>query len=120
MEYTWDKFDEDVMKMKERISSLWCKNIYGIPRGGLVLAVKLSYLTGIPLLLDKEKVTYDTLVVDDISDSGKTLKEFKEKGCIIFTIFYHKNTVTIPDFYLREKKDNWITFPWEEQPSSLF
>jgi hypoxanthine phosphoribosyltransferase len=114
MKYTWNKFDEDVQKIAQRISPLWCKNIYGIPRGGLVLAVKLSYLCDIPLLIDKEKITYDTLVVDDISDSGKTLKEFKEKGCIVMTIYYHKNTILMPDFCLREKKSEWITFPWEK------
>lgn len=114
-QYTWEQFDNDVKQIVGWIKiGGYFDGIYGLPKGGLVLAVKLSYLTGLSLVLNKEEITKDTLVVDDISDTGKTLKEFKEKGCYIVTLFWHKQAITRPDFALREKKKDWIIFPWEE------
>ena len=60
------------------------------------------------------------LVVDDIADSGETLKivmndltsknskiEFKSA-----TLFYKKSSVYEPDFWINEAND-WIDFFWE-------
>ena len=79
MKYTWQEFDKDCLKIVEWIKSenLTFKNVYGPPRGGLPLAVKLSHLLNIPLSLDTIK--QNTLVVDDISDTGNTLFPIKEE-----------------------------------------
>jgi len=116
MEYTWEQFDEDVKKIIEWILSRKevFDNIYGVPKGGLVLAVKLCNMLYLPLILEVRKITKKTLVVDDISDSGKTLELFRKKGNTIITIFFHKQTTVYPDFCLREKiGDNWVNFPWD-------
>ena len=42
MKYTWKEFDEDVKKIVEWLKDKNFSNIYGVPRGGLPLAVKLS------------------------------------------------------------------------------
>ena len=49
--------------------------VYGIPRGGLILATLLSYKLDIPLLLNASK---GCLIVDDIADSGRTLLHYTE------------------------------------------
>jgi len=116
MEYTWEQFDEDVKKIIEWILSgkMTFDSIYGVPRGGLVLAVKLCNMLSLPLVLEGGKITKKTLVVDDISDSGKTLEPFCKRGNIIVTIFFHKQTTVYPDFCLREKIGNdWVHFPWD-------
>lgn len=116
MKYTWNQFEEDVEGILKWMSSHEGKfdKIYGIPKGGLPLAVKLcNMVEGIPLILDRDKVDERTLVVDDISDTGKTLEEFKKLDCLIVALFIHKNTTVLPNFYLREKKDEWIDFPWD-------
>lgn len=116
MEYTWEQFDEDVEKIIEWISSekKIFDSIYGVPKGGLVLAVKLCNMLNLPLVLEKDKITERTLVVDDISDNGRTLEPFRKRGNVIVTIFFHKKTTVYPDFYLREKIGNdWVNFPWD-------
>ena len=88
--------------------------IYGIPRGGNVIATILSYRLDLPLL---QAPIEGCLVVDDISDTGKTLVHYKEKGYLIATMFIHKDTCVMPDYWFLEKNDHWIQFPWEEKCS---
>jgi len=90
------------------------KNIYGIPRGGLVLAVMLSHATNLPLTFKPNR--YETLIVDDIADTGKTLAPYKD--FTIVTLHYHKQSVVIPDLGLKEKKKAWIVYPWETECST--
>ena len=84
--------------------------VYGIPRGGLVLAVIISHRYNLPLLQAPCK---DCIVVDDIADTGTTLEHYKEKGYYITTMFYHKQSKVVPDYWKHEKQEDWIVFPWE-------
>ncbi len=121
--YTWQEFARDVEKMTAMLESKGListfKNVYGFPRGGLILAVCISHRLGIPLILDREQITEKTLIVDDIADTGKTLYPLKihyllsSLKPIIITLFYHRQSLFAPDIWLREKKDKWIHFPWE-------
>ncbi len=59
------------------------------------------------------------LVVDDVADTGKSLKvvidylasidglEFK-----VVTLHYKPHSIVVPDYYFKETTD-WIVFPWE-------
>lgn len=86
--------------------------VYGIPRGGLCLAVMLSHKTNIPLLLSP---CPNCVVVDDIADSGTTLLHYKEKGYYIATMHYFEKSKVIPDFWGTVKtEDDWVIYPWEE------
>ena len=89
--------------------------IYGVPRGGLILATLISYKLDIPLLLNASK---GCLIVDDIADSGRTLLHYTENDTqfnkyFIATMFYHKRSIVTPNYYKFEKTDKWIIFPWE-------
>ncbi|MFC1555497.1 phosphoribosyltransferase [candidate division KSB1 bacterium] len=98
--------------------------IYGMPRGGLPIAVHLSHKLNVKLVVSKEEVfeyrnkygTVSLLAVDDIVDTGSTLENlFKnEKGIGRKTavLFYKPHASFVPDFYIRETSD-WIVFPWE-------
>lgn len=119
--YTWKEFDKDCQQIVKWIKEkkLKFRNVYGIPRGGLILAVRLSHLLDIPLAIHRTSIHSTTLIVDDISDTGKTLKELFEsnnnfKNNKVATIFYKKDSVFKPDYYLRIKKDKWIHYPWEK------
>lgn len=90
--------------------------VYGIPRGGLILATLLSYKLDIPLLMNASK---GCLIIDDIADSGRTLLHFTENDTqfnkyFIATMYYHQRSVVKPNYYKFEKQDKWIVFPWEE------
>jgi len=89
--------------------SVMFDGVYGIPRGGSNIAMELSHKLKLPML---EKCTEQTLIVDDISDSGKTLQKYKGKK--IATLFMRHNTQVRPDYYVHElKDDSWIIFPYE-------
>ena len=79
---SWEDIELDVEKIVAQLSDV--DYVVGIPRGGLIIAVMISHRLGIKhmtidhlekleefgLDIDKKRI----LVVDDISDSGQTLK----------------------------------------------
>jgi hypoxanthine phosphoribosyltransferase len=61
------------------------------------------------------------LVVDEIADTGKSLRlvklHLKEQGATevkIMTIFYKPWSIVVPDWYAKET-NRWIVFPWERK-----
>ena len=118
--FTWQQFDEAVNIIVEslRRKGLASKvsQIYGIPRGGLVLAVVLSHRLNLPLVRLPEDVVIEgrTLIVDDISDSGRTLERWGPLGACTATIHKVPNTVYVPDIWVFERGvDYWVVYPWE-------
>lgn len=109
---TWEEIGKMIEDLVVKIKNSGEKfdGIFGIPRGGLPLAVILSYRFEIPLLLYPTK---NTLVVDDISDNGFTLQRMKNKK--IATLFSTDWTITKPDWFVEKKKsqEDWLVFPWE-------
>lgn len=115
---TWKDMEEFVDSLIEEMNKQNFKpcGVYGIPRGGMILATLISYKLDIPLLLNASK---NCLIVDDIADSGRTLLHFTENDTqfnkyFIATMFYHKRSIVKPTYYKFEKNDKWIVFPWEE------
>ena len=114
--FTWSEFDKSVDYIANQ-SKFWeLSGIYGIPRGGLCLAVALSHKLNIQLI---EKPIKNSLIVDDIFETGFTLSSFKEiEGANFFVLISKKkplwwNTVSISN----EKE--WIVFPWENKNHKL-
>tara|TARA_B100001778_G_C18472673_1_gene576568 strand:+ start:189 stop:596 length:408 start_codon:yes stop_codon:yes gene_type:complete len=86
-------------------------SIYGIPRGGLIPAVILSHKLGLPMV---DIIGRNTLVVDDMSDSGVTLS--KMPGQFTAVLFHKPHTSCFtPNVWSRlHEGDEWLVFPWEE------
>jgi len=96
------------------------KNIYGLPRGGLIVAVWLSHRLNKPLILSESDIEKDTLIVDDIADSGETMfalltRVKKVTRPTIVCIVHKEHTSFIkPEFAaITTRSDDWIVFPWE-------
>jgi hypoxanthine phosphoribosyltransferase len=110
---------EDIFTLAEKIkdSGKKYKYIYGIPRGGLMLAVYLSHELEIELITDLIEVIFEdnkeVLIVDDLTDTGKTLKEYYQYEC---AVLYKKPRSTIkPKFFVEEIADEtWVVFPYEK------
>lgn len=128
IKYTWQNFEKDVDKLVNMIKSYKeigsIKEVYGIPRGGLILATLLSHKLNIPLIIHETKIKRTTLIVDDISDTGKTFEKLANKLGIrysnLFTsLWIMEDTKFTPQFYLRIKnKDQWTVFPWETKETT--
>lgn len=125
--------------------------IVGLARGGLIPAVRLSHLfrqtpmisvnyssshreaKGETQRVDKKLIPGDNtkaehaptgshvLIVDDIADSGHTLKEvaqsYLDNGCVVTTavLYYKEGSVIVPDIIWQTIPEDapWIIFPWE-------
>ena len=72
----------------------------------------LGSINSLLIVTDKQ-----ILVVDDIADTGETLKDFQNKHNVICTFHYHEQSIVKPDFYCEEKGDKWIVYPWETEDS---
>ena len=70
-ELSWTQFDQAVSVLAKRYSAISMTGIYGVPRGGLCLAVALSHALQQPLLSDPVP---DALIVDDVYETGRTLQ----------------------------------------------
>ena len=122
---SWEQYQEAIDGMVRKYEELYknseCGAIYGLPRGGLPIAVSLSHRLNLPLLMNyyDRKVVTDKkiLVVDDIADTGNTLKDFDNDHNVIFTIHHHDDSITTPHFWMWDKDDKWIVYPWEREDS---
>jgi len=79
-----------------------------------VVAVYLSHLTGVPMV---EEPIVCNLVVDDIVDSGQTLRKYKEAGFLTASLYYNKKSMTKPTVWVYEQVA-FIKFPWETEESA--
>jgi len=123
--YTWKQFDRDIVKLAKIVKKYKPKNIYGVPRGGLVIAVCLSYRLDIPLV-NMKGIRKETVIVDDIFDTGKTISDvisrigaFYSFEIPIITLFKNISSgINIGNHEYIHETRNWIIFPWETRKSS--
>ena len=141
---TWDQIYEMLLNLVEKIRKNGFKSdiIVGVSRGGWPPARVLSDLMGNPNLANVRAEFYlgvaetkeepvltqpvsmkvvgkKVLVVDEVADTGKSLKLVKEhvieKGATevkIATVYYKPWSIVKPDYYEKET-GRWIVFPWE-------
>ena len=118
--YTLEEFDRDMKELSGMVkkSDAWrhIQDLYGVSRGGLAIALWTSHLLDIPIITKRNQIGSSTLVVDDISDKGFTLSEIRPHMSL--TIFYNIESSFEPTFWLHEKKDEWIQFPWETEATT--
>jgi len=113
--FTWDEFDKSVEYIANKCKLLEFSGIYGIPRGGLCLAVALSHKLKINLISEPIK---NSLIVDDIYETGLTLTSFKDIEGAMFFVLFSKIKPTWWNTLFISKKNQWIVFPWENTLTS--
>ena len=139
-----EDFIDSLNKIVEQIeNSNWSPNvIISINRGGCVPGIYLSHRLNLKhkvidiqlrdsnrspdfkLVKQKIKRFDNILLVDDINDSGKTLKTIYDlsnaysKKIYNATLIYNLESIIKTDFYgrmiKRSEDKNWYVFPWEE------
>ena len=143
---SWDEIYEMLLRLSEKIQRDKFRPdlIVGICRGGWPPARVMSDLLENPKLANITVEFYvdiaetkskpvltqtiampvkgkKVLILDDVADTGKTLKLVKEhlvkKGAEqvkIATIYYKPWSIVVPDYYEKETK-RWVVFPWERK-----
>lgn len=118
--YSYTNFKQDIQQIAQEIHSTHpeIKYVYGLPRGGSIIAVVLSHILNLKYLtsLDEEHTPEKTIVVDDVSDSGLTLKSIHNiNKYTTATLFIKEGTAFLPNIYTRiTKRKIWIVYFWED------
>jgi hypothetical protein len=110
---TWEEFDAAVDRLAVAVARRvpHVQHLRLQPRGGLALGVKGVELarTGITSGAD--------VWVDDVVDSGATLRAAVATGTGVFVAWFSKLAVTPPGVVLLHDEhvaaDVWLRFPWE-------
>ena len=108
--FTWSEFDKSVEHIANKCKFLKFSGIYGVPRGGLCLAVALSHKLKINLISEPRK---HSLIVDDVYETGITLNTLKDVEGAMFFVLFSKIKPTWWNTVHISKKREWIVFPWE-------
>ena len=113
--FTWNEFDRSVERLANKCKFKDFSGIYGVPRGGLCLAVALSHKLKIELISEPLK---NSLIVDDVYETGLTLTTFKDIEGAMFFVLFSKIKPTWWNTVHLTKKSQWIVFPWENALNS--
>lgn len=113
----WADVMADVSALADQLPDGKYDGIYCVPKNGMILGWLLSsalhkrrkFLNDTGFKLDEAAVTKDTLIFDDLVDSGKTLARFKKNDT---AVLYRKPYSPETTYAVREV-EGWITFPFE-------
>jgi len=140
--YSYENFKNDTNLLIQQVKTFKPNSIVGIARGGLMLSHAIAEGLNIRDVQTLRTELYDetckreniscfgtctfksakkVLIVDDIADSGETLKEimsyleseFKDIEFKSATLFYKRISIYEPNFWINEAKE-WIDFFWEK------
>jgi hypoxanthine phosphoribosyltransferase len=113
---SWDDISQLVEILCEKIITELpnIDSVFGLKRGGLIPAVMVSHKLGLPW---SDVMLPNTLVIDDIADTGITLKN--TIGCYTATLHYKPHTSCYkPNIYAQIHEGNeWVIYPWERKDS---
>lgn len=114
--FSWRDFDKSVEYISKKCKYLIFSWIYGVPRGGICHAVALSHKLKVNLITKPAK---NSLIVDDIYESGLTLNNYRDiEGAVFFVLASKKKPIWWNSVKLYREKD-WIVFPWENRNTTL-
>ena len=107
---TWQEFDDALETFPRPI----CDGFYPIPRGGMILAVALSHCFNKPVLSIPTK---NCILVDDIADSGKTLREIRLRYPYPAYVLARRHSCKEKAITtaIEIANDDWLVFPWENK-----
>jgi hypoxanthine phosphoribosyltransferase len=118
---TWKDIEDAIESIAYRVSNsgIEINSITGLPRGGMIPAIMLSHKMNIPFQTSAPTAPGNVLIVDDICDSGETLRRFKHEKRFYTATIHHKQTAAVePTFwYSLVKEGDWIVYPWEREDS---
>ena len=123
-EVNWNDIEEIIKKLSKRILELNrnFSSITTVSRGGLIPSRLIADALNIKkIYVDQNKISSDSLFVDDIFDSGKTFNDVllrvDEDSKFIFTTLYARRGMTYPEQLIYGEKtfdSSYVVFPWDK------
>ena len=139
--YSYELFKKDTQVLVDKCRDFEPEILLAVARGGLTLAHLMAQAMDMRNLYTLNSIHYEgvlkldtfnifnipdvshakrVLIVDDIVDSGETIREilkvlnekFPNVEFRLATLFYKKTAVLKPDYYIKEA-NQWIDFFWE-------
>lgn len=132
---SWVNYQKDVRSLAKRIRDRNITSIIAVTRGGLFPAAILSTELGIRLvdtlclssyvhdrqgemtILKKPEIDLtNTLIIDDLSDTGNTARVIKElfPNSFYCCVYVKPKGAVYSDEFVREyPQDTWIVQPWD-------
>jgi len=115
--YTLARFNESIQRLAEIIRMDDRKNrylcLYPIPRGGIPVAMALSKALNIPLTDDP--MSAGVLIVDDVVDTGNTIRPYLEGGAYVAALHVKSGTSVFPIYHSEYfDQGEWIEYWWEK------
>lgn len=116
--YTWDDFITDARAIASAVlrQRLVVDAIYGIPRGGLVLATYLSHTLVRPMIVGDvapHALRPNTLVVDDNTVTGFVLQAYVDAGFATAALVHNPTGSAVTPRFIGRTSPLWPLFPWE-------
>ncbi len=108
----WEEFNSCINSMSSSCKGTQFTGVYGVPRGGLCLAVALSHSLNLPLL---KEIKRGCLVVDDVYETGKTLSQLINAREITTFVWFSKVEPIWWKAIEISNPDEWLVFPWENR-----
>ena len=107
----WAQFDQAVQLLASQFADGDVTGVYGVPRGGLCLAVALSHALDRPLLSSPNP---SALIVDDVYETGRTMKALKDQvPHASFAVWVSKGSPDWCTAAVVADSSEWVVFPWE-------
>ena len=123
-EVNWNDVDEIIEKLSERILQLnrTFSSISTVSRGGLIPSRLIADALNIKkIYVDQNKISSDSLFVDDIFDSGKTFNNIflnvDGDSKFIFATLYARRGMAYPEQLIYGEKtfdNSYVVFPWDK------
>jgi xanthine phosphoribosyltransferase len=122
---TWEHFEEAIQSAVAELSQHALPpdrpiGVYGIPRGGLILAVTLSHRLSIPWL---PKPQPGCILVDDVIETGHTMQTLinsvhkQHPGQSLdwrAWVWISKNLLPRIGYHRYVDPKTWVCFPWSD------
>jgi len=111
------KLSKDILELNRSFSS-----ITTVSRGGLIPSRLIADALDIKKIhVDQNKISSDSLFVDDIFDSGKTFNDIilrvDDSSKFIFATLYARRGMTYPEQLIYGEKtfdSSYVVFPWDK------
>lgn len=120
MKITYTQLLADSKELAKQIPIGKYKKIFGIPSGGIAVAVAMGEILNLELLSVEELKAIENknevLIVDDLVDSGLTLAKYPGFDN---AVLYKKPHSPQPNFYLKDIPAEWVYFPHEKEGSGV-